>query len=218
MLALSITCRPHWRDFLLHQLAKQETLLHLVVFDDSKDGISWPKVRGISLQVIRPERRLQLSLGEKRELVLEQARRLGEPFAWFDDDDWHPQERLYVGGELVTKDRLDAVGYEWGTFCDVTTLQTRRINAGSRLCFNSAIFSPQCARAKFQPLHRGEDTAWLGACLKDATVVSSPMFEHAWMSHNGNVTGKRGSMSFESPRFTRFDSWEREFLKHAPSL
>lgn len=213
MLALVVTCRPQFQGWLLHQLAKQETLLHVIVFDDAVKPMEWPKAHGLSIQVLRPERRLHLSLGEKRELVLEQARRLGEPFAWFDDDDWHPRERLYVGGELVTKDKLDAVGYEWGTFCDVKTLQTRRLNTGSRLCFNSAVFSPQCAKSKMQPLHRGEDTLWLQACLNGATIVSSPMFEHAWLSHNGNVTGKRGSMSFEGAKFTKLDSFEKRFLE-----
>ena len=213
MLALSVTCRPHFQPWLLYQLAKQETLLHLVVFDDAAQPMTWPTKGGITSTVVRPERRLQLSLGEKRELVLEHARRLGEPFAWFDDDDWHPPERLIVGGELVAKDKVDACGYDWGTFCDVKTLQTRRLNTGSRLCFNSAVFAPHRARFKMQAVHRGEDTLWLGATLASATIVSSPMFEHAWISHNGNVTGKRGSMSFESARFSRFDSWEKKFLE-----
>lgn len=208
MLALTVTCRPQFQPWLLHQLAKQETHVHLVVFDDAAVPMVWKNAT-----IVRPERRLQLSLGEKRELVLEHARRLGEPFAWFDDDDWHPPERLIVGGELVTKDRVDACGYEWGTFCDVKTLQTRRLNTGMRLCFNSAVFSPQCAKHKMQPVHRGEDTLWMGAVLASATIVSSPMFEHAWLSHEGNVTGKRGSMSFEGRKWDRFDSWERKFLE-----
>lgn len=213
MLALSITCRPHFQPWLLHQLSKQEMLLELIVFDDAPQPMEWPHGGGIKCTVIRPERRMQLSLGEKRELVLELARKRDEAFAWFDDDDWHPPERLVVGDALVVKDGLDAAGYEWGTFCDVTTRQTRRLNTGSRLCFNSAVFSPRCAKYKMQPLHRGEDTAWLQACLASATICSSPMFEHAWLSHDGNVTGKRGSMSFEGKRWDRFDSWELKFLE-----
>ena len=205
MIALTLTCRPHWRSWLMYQLAKQEHPHELVVYDDCVTPQSWPKrvqvVRGLSGR----------SLGEKRNDLL--ALVGDQPFAWFDDDDWHPKERLVVAEGLLAGGGIDAVGYEWGTFCDVQTLQTRRLNTGSRVCFNSGVFAPHCAKTRMQPLHRGEDTQWLAQCLKDATIVSSPLMEHCWMSHEGNITGKRGSMSFEGRRWSRFDAWELKFLK-----
>lgn len=205
MLALSLTCRPHWQEWLYHQLDKQEHKHQLVVYDDALPRQTWRKgtvvIYGASSR----------ALGVKRDELLRQVG--NEPFAWFDDDDWHPKERLVVAEGLLEGGGIDAVGYEWGTFCDVETLQTRRLNTGSRVCFNSAVFAPQCAKVPMQPMYRGEDTAWLASCLKDATIVSSPMFEHCWMSHEGNVTGKRGSMSFEGRRWSKFDAWELKFLK-----
>ncbi len=209
MLALVLTCRPQWRAWLDHQLAKQEFMHTLIVFDDSSTAQTWPK----GTVVIRTNDRLKLSLGEKRQLVLFAAERYEEPFAWFDDDDWHPKHRLRIGSKLIKSAAVDAVGYHTGVFCDVKSLQTRRLDTGDRLCFNGAVYAPHCAKARFQPLNRGEDTAWQRSVLKDATIVSSPDMEHCWMSHLGNVTGKRGSMSFEGPKFKHFDSWELEFLK-----
>lgn len=205
MLALVLTCRPHWRPWLMYQLAKQEHPHTLLVYDDSMQRQEWPK----RVHVLRGDHRR--SLGEKRNELLALVHE--QPFAWFDDDDWHPKERLVVAEGLLDGGGIDAVGYELGTFCDVQSLQTRRLNTGSRLCFNSAVFAPHCAKHRMQPLHRGEDTAWLASCLKDATVVSSPMFEHCWMSGDWNVTGRRGSMSFEGRRWNRFDTWELKFLE-----
>lgn len=209
MLALVLTCRPQWRGWLDHQLAKQEHPHTLIVFDDSSKAQEWPK----GSVVIRTNDRLKLSLGEKRQLILLAAEARNEPFAWFDDDDWHPKHRLTIGAKLIGEAAVDAVGYHSGTFCDVKTLQTRKLDTGDRLCFNGAVYAPHCAKTRFQPLNRGEDTAWNRSALASATIVSSPDMEHCWMSHEGNVTGKRGSMSFEGPKFRHFDSWELEFLR-----
>lgn len=219
MLALSVTCRPHFQPWLLHQLAKQEHDHDLFVFDDATKPMTWPK----GTTVIRPDNRLKLTLGEKRETLLEYVRSkkfttcggLGDaqyhPFAWFDDDDWHSKERLTVAERLL--DYVDVVGYESGVFCDVKTLQTRTLNTGDRVCFNSAVYGGRCAVHKFQPVTRGEDTLWQREVLKDATIVSAPVMQHVWLSGDWNVTGRRGSMSFEGPRFSRFDSWELDFLR-----
>ena len=212
MLALVLTCRPQWQPWLLHQLAKQETPHSLVVFDDCSKPQRWSN----ALFVMRPDNRLSMTLGEKRQSILGFARDLNECFAWFDDDDWHPKERLAVGSEFFftgSSYDVDAVGYHEGIFCDVKSLQTRKLDTHETLTFNSAVFAPQCASVPFDHVNRGEDTMWIRKVLKDATVVSSPIMEHCWMSHDGNVTGKRGSMTFEGPRFQRFDSWELEFLK-----
>lgn len=221
MLALCVTCRPAWQPWLLHQLAKQEHDYQLIVFDDcSKPLEGWPK----DTVVIRRADRLKMTLGEKRQAVLCLAEPLDEPFAWFDDDDWHPKERLYMGSVMLNPTNTvgsiphelpwpTVVGYHAGIFVDVKTLQTRRLETGDSVTFNGAVFAPHCAKQRFQPMNRGEDTAWLRSVLKDATVVSSPVMQHAWMSHDGNVTGKRGSMTFEGARFSRFDSWEKSFLE-----
>lgn len=203
VICLSVTCRPNWRPWLEHQLAKQEHPHELIVFDDC--------VKPTWTVAVRPERRLQMTLGEKRQALLDIMPK-GEPFCWWDDDDWFPKERIYIGQELLKEPAIDIIGYGEGIFVDVKTLQTRRLDAGERVTFNGAIFSPRAALTKFQPMNRGEDTMWLQGVLKDATVVSYPNMQHAWMSHEGNVSGKRGSMSFEGPKFQRFDSWELKFL------
>lgn len=209
MLALVLTCRPAWRPWLDRQLSKQEHPHTLIVFDDSTKLQEWPA----GSVVIRTNDRLKLSLGEKRQLILLAAEARGEPFAWFDDDDWHPKHRLAIGAKLIGEAAVDAVGYHSGTFCDVKTLQTRKLDTGDRLCFNGAVYAPHCAKTRFQPLNRGEDTTWNRSALASATIVSSPDMEHAWISGSWNVTGLRGSMSFEGPKFKRFDSWELEFLR-----
>ena len=207
MLALTVTCRPAWKPWLLHQLAKQEHRYRLVVFDDCTFPQEWPE----GSLVYRSEKRLRMTLGEKRQMLMQAPFDLGEPFAWFDDDDWHPKERLAMGEKLTAL--ADVVGYSEGLFVDVKTLQTRRLDTGTRVTFNGAVFAAHCSKARFQPVNRGEDTLWLQTVLKDAMVVSSPMMQHCWMSHEGNITGKRGSMSFEGARFSRFDSWEKSFLE-----
>lgn len=209
MLALTLTCRPQWRPWLDHQLAKQEFMHTLIVFDDSSTAQMWPT----GSVVIRTNDRLKLSLGEKRQLVLLAAESYDEPFAWFDDDDWHPRHRLRIGSKLIKSAAVDAVGYHTGVFCDVKSLQTRRLDTGDRLCFNGAVYAAHCAKARFQPLNRGEDTAWNRSALASATIVSSPDMEHAWISGDWNVTGRRGTMSYEGPRFSKFDSWEKKFLE-----
>lgn len=215
MLALCVTCRPAWQPWLLHELAKQEHDHQLIVFDDCSTPLTWPE----RTVVVRRENRLRMTLGEKRQAVLCLAEPLNEPFAWFDDDDWHPNARLAVGASLLAYEnacdgtKIDVIGYHAGIFVDVKTLQTRRLETGDSVTFNGAVFAPHCAKQRFEPMNRGEDTMWLRSVLKDSTVVSSPVMQHAWMSHDGNVTGKRGSMSFEGARFSRFDSWELEFLR-----
>lgn len=209
MLALVLTCRPEWRRWLDWQIAKQEHPVTLIVFDDSSKAQEWPK----GSVVIRTNDRLKLSLGEKRQLILLAAELRNEPFAWFDDDDWHPKHRLTIGHKLITEAAVDAVGYHLGTFCDVKTLQTRKLDTGDRLCFNGAVYAPHCAKTRFQPLNRGEDTSWNRTALASATIVSSPDMQHAWISGDWNVTGRRGTMSYEGPKFKLFDSFELEFLK-----
>lgn len=209
MIALSVTCRPLWQPWLLHQLAKQEESYKLYVFDDCSKPLTWTG----PVVTARPSNRLQLSLGQKRQCLLDLIQDQREPFAWFDDDDWHPKHRFAVALEMF-KSPVDVVGYHQGLFVDVKSLQTRKLQTGASVTFNGAVFAPQCSAHRFEPMHRGEDTTWLNSVLKDATVVSSPMMEHAWMSHDANVTGKRGSMSFEGPRFARLDSWEKAFLEN----
>jgi hypothetical protein len=203
---------------LIHQLAKQELGYRLFVFDDCSTPLRWD---GIDHTLVRPSNRLQLSLGQKRQCLLDLIQNEGEPFAWFDDDDWHPKERLATGTAFLVPPSIpipmpplpDSVGYHEGIFCDVKTLQTRKLDTHESLTFNGAVFAPHCAKFSFDPVNRGEDTLWLRKVLADATVVSSPIMEHCWMSHEGNVTGKRGSMTFEGRKFARFDSWELEFLR-----
>lgn len=207
MIALVLTCRPQWQPWLLHQLAKQETEHSVVLFDDCSKPLEWkPAV------TVRPNNRLQLSMGAKRQMLLDVIKTEREPFAWFDDDDWHPKERLAIGQALID-DGATAAGYAEGTFCDVKTLQTRKLACGEAVTFNGAVFAPQCATYTFDAINRGEDTNWLRKVLAGATVVSSPIMEHCWMSHDGNICGRRGSMTFEGRRFDRFDSWELDFLR-----
>lgn len=207
MIALSVTCRPQWQSWLLHQLAKQESPFKLYVFDDCSKPLTWTG----PVVTARPSNRLQLSLGQKRQCLLDLIQDQREPFAWFDDDDWHPKERFVMGEKFMGLAHV--IGYHQGLFVDVKSHYTRKLQTGASVTFNGAVFAPHCAAHRFQPLHRGEDTTWLNAVLKDATVVSSPVMEHAWMSHDENVTGKRGSMSFEGKRFARLDSWEKAFLE-----
>lgn len=199
---LSVTCRPNWQPWLLHQFAKQtHEDKKLVVFDDSLTAQRWPD------HVVVHRAKLG-SLGEKRQYLLD---RIDTPFAWFDDDDWHPACRLDIGSALLPY--VDIVGCRDGLFTDVVLHKTRRIETLDPVVFNGAVFGADRRLFKFQPLHRGEDTAWMQLAIKDARVCSTPELQHAWLCHDANVTGKRGSMSFEGARFTRFDSWELEFLR-----
>lgn len=197
MQVLLLTCRPQWITWVLHQLAKQDHQYELTVLDDCSSP-TW-------LGAIRPTNRLQLSLGEKRQLLLNEVT---DDFCWLDDDDWIPPCRFAMSECL--KD-FDVVGYNEGLFVDVKSFATRRIKS-DHVCFGGALFRRDMSRHVVPPLHRGEDTAWLQKVLADATVVSSPIMQHAWMSHEGNVVGKRGSMSFPGARFEKLDSWERKFL------
>ncbi len=198
---LSITCRPQFQPWLLHQFRKQTHLAHrLVVFDDSLSPQQWPS----DVVVLRAKLG---SLGEKRQYLLDC---IEGAFAWFDDDDWHPVSRLTVGAAML--ERVDVVGCRDGLFTDVTTLRPRRLEI-EPLVFHSAVFGAKSRLHKFQPLHRGEDTAWMQLVVRDAMLCTTPELRHAWLSHDTNVTGKRGSMSFEGPAFKRFDSWETGFLR-----
>ncbi len=199
---LSVTCRPHFQPWLLHQFRKQtHDARKLVVFDDSLSPQQWPS------DVVVHRAKLG-SLGEKRQCLLD---RIDTPFAWFDDDDWFPACRLTVGATMLSL--VDAVGCRDGLFTDVVLHKTRRIETLDPVVFNGAVFAAHCRLHKFQPLHRGEDTAWMQLVIKDATICSTPELQHAWLCHDANVTGKRGSMSFEGKRFDRFDAWELEFLR-----
>lgn len=199
---LAVTCRPNWQPWLLHQFNKQTyENKRLVVFDDALSPQTWPS----HVTVIRE--RLG-SLGEKRQALLNTVT---TPFCWMDDDDWHPQCRLDVAAALLP--HVDMVGARDGLFTDVALHKTRRIETLDPVVFNGAVFDEGCRLSKFQPLHRGEDTAWMQLVIKDARICSTPEMQHAWLCHDANVTGKRGSMSFDGPRFTRFDSWELEMLR-----
>jgi hypothetical protein len=198
MQVLLLTCRPHFKPWVLYQLAKQEHECSLLVFDDCSKP-TWP---GVS---IRPSERMRMTLGEKRQQLLDLVT---DNFCWLDDDDWIPNCRFSMSQLL---DTVDIVGADRGLFVDVGTLRTRRIELPP-VVFNGAVFRKDLAKHKMQPVNRGEDTLWLQAVTKDSTVVSSPVMQHAWLSHDGNVTGKRGSMTFEGPKFQRFDSWELKFL------
>lgn len=201
---LAVTCRPDWQKFLLHQYAKQTyARKQLIVFDDSLSPQKWPE----HVTVIRGKLG---SLGEKRQALLDTLRPEWA-FAWFDDDDWHPACRLDVGAAML--EHVDVVGCRDGLFTDVVLHKTRRIETLDPVVFNGAVFGADCRLFKFQPLHRGEDTAWMQLVIKDARICSTPEMQHCWMSHETNVTGKRGSMSFEGKRFERFDSWELSFLE-----
>ncbi len=198
---LSVTCRPNWQPWLLHQFRKQtHDARKLVVFDDSLSPQQWPS------DVIVHRAKLG-SLGEKRQYLLD---RIDTPFAWFDDDDWFPAHRLTIGAAMV--ERVAAMGARDGLFIDAVTHKTRRLETGDPVVFNGAVFAAHCRLHKFQPLHRGEDTAWMGLVTKDAMICSSPEMQHGWLSHDSNVTGKRGSISFEGPKFRKFDAFEQAFL------
>lgn len=199
---LSVTCRPHFQPWLLHQFAKQtHDSKKLIVFDDSLSGQQWPG------DVVVHRAKLG-SLGEKRQYLLD---RIEGPFAWFDDDDWSPVCRLDVGHAMLP--HVDIVGCRDGLFTDVVLHKTRRIETLDPVVFNGAVFAADRRLFKFQPLHRGEDTAWMQLAISDAVICSTPELQHAWLCHDANVTGKRGSMSFEGPVFKRFDSFEMEFLR-----
>ena len=197
MQVLLLTCRPHFKPWAQYQLQKQEHPYELIVLDDC----SKPCWDG----ALRPDNRLKLTLGEKRQLLLD---RVTDNFCWLDDDDWIPNCRFSMSQLL---DQVDVVGTDRGLFVDVGTLRTRRIELPP-VVFNGALFRRDAAKHKMQPVNRGEDALWLQAVMKDSTLCSSPVMQHAWLSHDGNVTGKRGSMTFEGPKFQRFDSWELKFL------
>jgi hypothetical protein len=198
---LVLTCRPAWQKWFEHQLAKQETPHKLLVLNDCYTS----QVYMGASAVLRPARR-NMSLGEKRQQLLNSIPTDCESFCWLDDDDWIPRWRLAHGG------LADVVGCRDGLFCDVQTMRTRRLETGTPVVFNGALFDRRYASVPMLPLERGEDTMWLNSVCKDATILSSPMLQHAWLCHDSNVTGKRGSMSFEGPTFAGLDDWERRFL------
>lgn len=207
MFALVLTCRPHFRPWLQYQLGKQEHPHQLVVFDDCTEPQDWGK----DAVTVRPSNRMQLSLGQKRQCLLDIIKDMGQPFAWFDDDDWQAPGRLTITSAFEGA-AVHVIGCRDGLFLDCKTLATRALSYPP-LIFNSAVFSADCATVPFQPMHRGEDTDWLGRVCRDRVLVTTPELQHAWVSHNGNVTGKRGSMTFSGPRFTKLDAWERSFLE-----
>jgi glycosyltransferase involved in cell wall biosynthesis len=168
--------------------------LELIVADDGADPIADALPADPRIRLLRFETRLPL--GTKRNALAEAAR--GTFCVHFDDDDWHPADRVARAVAALADPAVDVVGKTELAFWDLATdrihvtppIGRRHVTAGS-MAYRRSYWEAH----RFMPDPHTEERQFLQNFAARVAQLDGPAWETVLaLAHGGNTLPKNPSM------------------------
>ncbi len=200
--------RPHWWDWLFHQVDKQthQDWEHIVV-DGGRDRELFSMCSRRPRTAYAP---CQANIPLQRNRALQIAR--GDWIVWFDDDDWQNPDRLRLQSEMQTLSYGLPMANRWSVVVDASRPTRCERQGYEPFIFNSAAVDRDDLTGFNELLSVDEDVDWVRRLPSEMyTIWKEPLF--AWMSHGSNVTNSTRGRLFEERCSIPFDQWELAALR-----